>query len=417
MSSTGEVVIVVGYAPAWRQAAGKHHRDGTTIFVEEPSAAVRLGTAQDLKAARSPCRLVEFGYQHDGAAARFHEEFRNLAPVAVVPGVEYAVPFAAELAELFGVPGAGVGAARSLRDKWLLRQALAGGPVANPLSRPVSGPAEIRAMMAECQTPVILKPANRQGAVGTQILRDPADAEGAWTACVEEDQLADAPQDALPVRMLVEQFIEGLEYSVELLLREGETLFANLTQKYLYAGARPVEQGRFVPADVTATLRDRLVSETELVLRTVGFRTGFVHCEWIVRAGTPYLVECAGRIPGDWIIGLIDLAWGIDITGDYLAVMSGATPRRPLPAEPFGGSAIWFMSAPPGTVTAIGDVPAARAAPGVLSVEILVSPGDVTRAPRCGRDRTGFVVAAGLTGRDALRLAQRATDMVDFQVA
>jgi biotin carboxylase len=311
---------------------------------------------------------------------------------------------------------AGHEAASVLRDKWLLRQAMERGPVANPGSWPVTGPEELRELMAAHGAPMILKPANHQGSIGTQIIREPADVEAAWTACVVEDQISGMPDMVLPIRMLAEQFVEGPEYSVEALVRDGDILFANVTRKYLYPGARPVEQGHVVPADLPADLRGRLIDDTGLVLATTGFRTGFAHCEWIVRNGVPYLMECAGRIPGDWIVGLIDLAWGMDTIREYLAVMRGEAPSR-LPSAPLGGSAVWFLDAPAGRIRSVGGVAAARALPGVLVVEILAQTGDTARPPRSGRDRTGFVVAAAPSGAEALRLARQAGRLIRFATA
>src|SRR5581483_7293543 len=101
--------------------------------------------------------------------------FRDLRPAAVIPFAEYGVPFAARLAERCRVPGAGYGAARLLRDKHRQRQVTAAAGIPNPESVPVAGPDEVRKFMTDIGGPVVLKPANRQGAVGTKILRDPAE--------------------------------------------------------------------------------------------------------------------------------------------------------------------------------------------------------------------------------------------------
>jgi len=68
----------------------------------------------------------------------------------------------------YGLPGAGYGAATVLRDKEVLRKVSAAAGIANPESVPVSGPAEVAALMARWGRPVVLKPANRQASLGTQ---------------------------------------------------------------------------------------------------------------------------------------------------------------------------------------------------------------------------------------------------------
>ncbi|MFD1830234.1 ATP-grasp domain-containing protein [Streptomyces desertarenae] len=416
MESDNRPVIIVGYTAGWKHVAQKHHRDTTTLFVDTPAAAREKDLAAVLAAAGAPCELITTDYEAEGAAARFHDEYEGRPPAAVIPGIEYAVPFAARLAELFGLPGAGPLAADRLRDKGLLREVTADSGVRNPVSRPVTHPDEVRKLMAETGGPVVLKPANRQGSIGTRIIRTAEDVAEAWTECTVREHRAMAAQSTVPVRMLAESFLSGPEFSVELLVRDGRALFGNVTAKSLFPGDRPVELGHTVPADIPAELSERLRSATEHLLGTVGFATGFVHCEWIVVDGEPHLVECAGRMPGDGIITLIDLAWGIDITREYLAVMRGDAPRADLPDRAAGGAASWFVSAEPGEVIRVGGTSAATRLPGVVSADVLAGPGSVTRALRSGRDRVGSVVATGSDAAEARRRAQDAAASIEVVV-
>lgn len=416
MNADDRPVIIVGYTAGWQHVAETYHRHRTTIFVDTPAAVREKDLAAVLADADAPCELMVVEYEETDAPDRFHREYRGRPPAAVVPGIEYAVPFAARIAERFGVPGAGAQAADRLRDKWLLRQVTADSDVRNPVSRTVSASRDVRTLMAEVDGPVVLKPANRQGSIGTRIVRTVDEVDEAWAECAVLEHTAMAAQSIVPVRMLAESYLRGPEFSVELLVREGRTLFHNITAKSLFPGDRPVEQGHTVPADITAAERKRLRAATELLLETVGFDTGFVHCEWIVVNGEPHLVECAGRMPGGSIVTLIELAWNIDLTREYLAVMRGDAPLTPLPEHPEGGAASWFLSAEPGDVVRVHGVPEAADSPGVVSVGLLVDVGSRVRSPRSGRDRIGSLVATGRDGADARLRAQDAAALIGIDV-
>ena len=230
------------------------------------------------------------------------------------------------------------GAATILSDKALLRAVTSAAGIPNPRSERVQSPDEVRAFMYACDGPVVLKPANRQASVGTQVVRDIGAVDAAWDECTQQDEGVYAPDRAKPLVMLAEQFVAGDEYSVELLVRDGEPLFSNVTEKHLFDGPRPIELGHAVPAPIGIGLRERLVAQTRGVLDATGFHSGFVHCEWIVMDGVPHLVECAGRMPGDLIVPMIDTAWGTDMVGAFATVMRGASSpgrcrRRPAPAR------------------------------------------------------------------------------------
>ena len=270
--------------------------------------------------------------------------------------------------------------------------------------------------MLDCDGPIVLKPANRQASVGTQVLRDLGAVDAAWAECTQQDEGIYAPDRPKPLVMLAEQFVAGDEFSVELLVRDGEPLFANVTEKHLFDGPRPIELGHAVPAPIAIALSEQLIAQTRGVLDAIGFGSGFVHCEWIVMDGIPYLVECAGRMPGDLIVPMIDNAWRTDMVGAFATVMRGGELAEPLPSSAAGGSGVCFVRAEPGEVVSVRGVEEARALDGVLAADVLVAPGDRVNELRSSWDRVGYVSATASTPEQALALAQRAAALIHVDV-
>ncbi len=409
-------ILLVGYSMAWQQVIGDYRGTDGVTFVEEPDVVRKRDVRASLATAEPACDLVEWEYQRAGAADRFYLAHRDLRPVAVVPVLEYAVPFAARLAERYGLPGAGACAAELLCDKHLLRQVAGEAGVPNPRSHAVNRPDEVLEFMRTYGAPVVLKPANRQASVGTRVLRSLDEVGAAWRECVAQDEGIFVPDRPRPLRMLVEQFVEGSEYSVELIVRDGEALFCNVTGKILFGGSRPVEQGHVVPASISPALTALLRASTLRVLDAVGYASGFVHCEWIVMDGVPYLVECAGRMPGDSIVPLIMQAWRADLVDGFLRVMRGQPLSEPLPQRAPGGAAAWFLHAEPGEVVSVRGVDEARAMEGVTSADVSVEPGDRTFELRSSWDRVGHVLTVASSGAGALERARRAADAIAVDV-
>ncbi len=403
-------VLIVGFTPSLIAELGRFLPDGGLVLLEEPDP-VRKRDIRAAVAAAPVCRaLIESEFLLPGGADSFFLRNSDLDPVAVIPAHDYAVPAAARIAERYGVPGATLGAAEILRDKHLLRVVAAAAGLANPRSRLVTSAEDIRAFMAETEGAVIVKPANRQAAIGTLVVTDPTAVEDAYHECtqpVEEDCL---PDRVPALRMLVEQFVHGEEYSVEMLYSQGKRAFANVTAKVLYPGAHPVEQGQLVPAQLSAQLTELLTTETERLLAAVDFQVGLVHCEWIVDRGRPYLVECAARQPGDFILKLIQAAYDFDVFRAYVELMSGTLPDAP--AVAVGGAVTWHRSYPPGTVRTIDGVEQALAVPGVRTCSVGVKAGGTVAPLRNSWDRPVVVTACGETVAEALDRARRAVDLV-----
>jgi biotin carboxylase len=410
-------VVMVGFVSVALPSVAGFQPERSVVVVVEPDVARKRNVRPVVDASPVARELVEWEYEREGAADEFANRFPDLDPCAVVPLVEYGTPFAARLAERYGLPGAGYGAARLLRDKSLLRTVTIAAGIANPASAPVASPDDVRRFMAEHPGRVVLKPADRQAAVGTRILDDPDGVDDAWAECTDIDEGVMVPDRAVPARMLAEHCIEGHEYSVEMLVRDGAPLFSNVTDKSLFPGPRPVESGHVVPGAVPARLERQLFAGTEAVLGAVGFGSGIVHCEWIVTGdGEVVLVECAGRFAGDGIVELIERAYGIDLVHSYYAVLKGEPLPAELPSRAAAAAAVRFLRVEPGLVAAADGVDDGLAVPGVTSCHLSVATGDIVGDMRSSWDRAGSTMACGATADEAVARAEAALDCLRVEV-
>ncbi|MGW3152462.1 ATP-grasp domain-containing protein [Streptomyces sp. NPDC001177] len=404
--ATDAQVVFVGYNAAYLRAIDGSVPDRSVVVIEEPDI-IRKRELQDA-AARFDCldRIVPASYQQSAEALDLVAELTAARPVAaVVPGLEYAVPATAALAEKLGLPGATETAAQALRDKVRLREASGAGGVRNPRWREVHGPADILEFAGD--GPVVVKPANRQASVGVQLL-DSVDAKGAaqaWERTSSAAEYEQVPDRQLAWRFLAEERLQGPEYSVEALVQGGEIIFENITAKTVISGRYPVELGHLLPAPLGQDTQHAFETAMRALVAALGFETGILHAEWILTESGPTLVECAGRCPGDYLVDLIDLAYGTRIRLTLIALLAG----RPvtLPRSARQTSAIRFLAAEPGTVTEVTGVNTAQELPGIQLAEVDVEAGQEVRPWASSWDRAGHVIA---TGPDADTTRQRVLD-------
>jgi len=383
---------------------------GSVVVLEEPDVCRKRELGTLAREFAEVATVIETRYQDQQALESLLAAPGLGCIRAVIPGVEYAVPAAAHIAEQLGLPGAGVPAASAFRDKFELRQAAAAAGLLNPRHALVDRPAQAAAFMEDTGVPCVLKPTGRQASLGVQILRSPSDVAVAWELTHQLDEGVAVPDRGVASRTMIETLVSGDEYSVEMLVRDGEPCFVNVTGKSVAPGPFPVETGHVVPADTGRERWAALSSATASLTRATRFGTGVLHAEWIVSGDDVTLVECAARMPGDEIPALLTKAWGFSFTQAYLRCLMGEEPEFPTQAN--GAAAIRFLLAEPGEVAEVTGVEVARSLPGVDDVVVTVRPGSPVGELRSSWDRAGWVLAHGADGPAARAAADRGASEV-----
>jgi biotin carboxylase len=403
--------LLVGFNEAYLRAIGGRVPDNSILVLEEPDI-IRKRQLGD-KPQQLPClaAIVPAAYQQaDGyleVGCALHERHGF---EAVVPGLEYAVPAAATMAERLGLRGANQRAGETLRDKYRLRQATVQAGILNPRFAEVHGPEDIAAFAAD--GPIVVKPAMRQASVGVQLLDHcgPEEAQAAWCSVVAADEYEQIPDRPLHWRYLAEERLRGPEYSVEALVRDGEVIFENVTEKAVIPGPHPVELGHVVPAPLKPDVQAQFADAIRALVTAIGFGTGMLHAEWILTDRGPALVECAGRCPGDRLVDLIDLAYGTRLRVTLIDLLAGRPVR--LPRHPRQASAIRFLGAAPGRVVSIDGIDTAGRLPGVRELHVDACEGSEAKAWSSSWDRSGFVLVTAPDGSQARERSNAAASHV-----
>ncbi|MEU9504675.1 ATP-grasp domain-containing protein [Micromonospora sp. NPDC048170] len=406
-------VILVGYGRSWLPHVRRLWGDVRVLFVVEPTVARAWRVREYLAADWPQHELYELDYRRPLAADLFHLWHPDLRPGAVVPIDDTGVVFAARLSERLGIPGAGSSPAAILADKWRLRQLADAVGVGAPQWRVARSVADAVAFAEQVGGEVVVKPSARAGSSGVEIVADPADIPAAWDRLTRglPDQGVGRPE---PETYLVERRVVGAQYSTNTLVVDGEVRFENVTGAQVSRGRHPVPLTHVVAPDLPPTLSAELRDQSRQLIAATGFRTGFVHIEWIVENGTPQLIEGAGRLPGGLMVLLIGHAHLVDTMAEYLAAMAGQPVAPVGPRPPVRAAVGMTKDVPPGQVTAVTGVEAARSRPGVLEVAVLVAEGDQVHELVSLSHVAARVAAVGETVEQASRAAGEALAAVEI---
>lgn len=248
------------------------------------------------------------------AASRWTDSY---SIVGIHPVGETFVEPTGLLADALGLRSPGLRATRVCRTKYLQRWYL---PELSPAS--VVVPATERASFdpdSVASFPCVLKPANRHSSSGVVTVSDAA-------------ELASRLQEyPLFETVLVEQKVEGQEYSVESLVQDGKTVFASATRKQTTESHAStfVELVHAVPCEPDGP-HAILHAANRRMLDLLAFENGIAHSEWRVDAARrTYLMEVASRTPGDGLMALYQLATGSPMEPEIIRIMLGEPAAYP----------------------------------------------------------------------------------------
>ncbi|HEY0165450.1 MAG TPA: ATP-grasp domain-containing protein [Jatrophihabitans sp.] len=344
---------------------------------------------------------------------------------------------AAAVGQALGLPAHSTETVRLVHDKYAMRQRLAEAGVESTPSATVCDEAELRDFAAAHGYPCVVKPASGMASAGVSIISEPAEAASAFaraqgitraqgTAPVlmtTPNQATDSPTQATaqatdrPIRVIVEKFLPGVQYSVECFSEQGEHQVVTITRKYSDPVSL-VELGHVMPAPLDPEDVEAIGAHVCRALDALGVEFGPTHTEIVLTQSGPRLIETHLRFGGDSIWDLVTDATGVDLVKNQWRQMMG---EKVLPSirstlqDPDRAprcEAIWFAVAPPsGVLVEIAGVDGPH--PDGVTVKWPLPPGTELNGLQSSHSRLAQARAHAGTAAEALALAQQAIERLE----
>jgi biotin carboxylase len=231
---------------------------------------------------------------------------------------------AAHITEALGLPGGDVAMINRCRDKHLTRTALAEYGVPQPESILVDTVDEAVAAAEKLGYPAILKPRAMAASLGVVKVNSTAEVRANWDFA-HDTTVPEAPH--YDVKVLVEQFVDGYEISIDSAIFHGQVMPFCLARKEIGYPPYAEEVGHVVDAADPLLADDQLLQVLVDAHTAVGFTDGFTHVEIMMTADGPKLIEINARLGGDMIPYLGLQATGVDPGLAAAAVACGRAPE------------------------------------------------------------------------------------------
>lgn len=318
------------------------------------------------------------------------------------------------VAEERGLPGVAPAVSLRATDKGLMRETLHAAGVAGPrfFTMEESDPdVDILERAGELAFPVVVKPVDNMGARGVRQVERPED-------------LLQAVRSALPLshrrRVIVEEFIQGREYSLDAIVTGGRVRITGLAERHIFFPPYFVEMGHTMPASLSSDQTDAVCSEFIAAIHALGIDRGAakgdVFLEETPEGPRAVVGEIAARLSGGYMSGwTYPLATGVPLTEIGLQVALGQEPRddRFLPTRSLVVAERALISCP-GVIERI-ETPAMYPE-GVDHVFIRARAGDRVGPPSNNVEKIANVIAVGKNREEAERRAIEGLNAIVVQL-
>ena len=259
-------------------------------------------------------------------------------------------------------------------------------------------------------TNAILKPSRNSGSRGI------AKVEKSITKEAFVELYRRALDESRDHSVLIEQFIEGPEFSVEVIVWQGEPYVLAVTDKKTTEAPYFVELGHNQPSVYPGDIQQKLKDGAIAGIKALGLSNCAAHCELKVQDGEAYLMEIGARMGGDFIsTELTHLSSGIDMVAATINVVLGIEPDL-TPSEPKHGVCIRYFTPKPGKLMAIDGEEVLKDAC-VYDAELYHKVGDIIPEVKSSLDRSGHVIVTATTVKDAIKFADRLIEDVKLITA
>ncbi len=325
------------------------------------------------------------------------------------------VPLAADLAKALGLPYHTQAAAKSVRSKAETRAVMAKAGLPTPRNRKVpslSAVADKAAAeksfaesMAFVGFPAVLKPAFGAAAMGVKRVDD---AKQAIEAYRELSAVIDPKNDEIfkqGTDIVVEQYLDGREYDVDVVMRGGKPLFVSVTDNWPTREPYFLATGSSLPSRRLSAKEQKEAGELAIqTAQALGLTDGVVHIEGKYTKEGARIIEANGRMGGEYVHDWVQAVWGVSLVEENLMASAGIGGRPFQSTKPLTYLEGEFIIPTESGVISDFDLPeSARLQAGFHDLRAKKKAGDRIAVPPVGYERAGMLVARGADHADAQR--------------
>jgi biotin carboxylase len=309
------------------------------------------------------------------------------------------------IAEKLGLPGIPYEAALDASDKARMRRRFKEAGLPSP-EYAVFTEAPGEPYRLPFDFPVVVKPVDNMGGRGCRRVDGRNEFRDAVTAALRFSRSG---------RVIVEEYMDGPEFSVDAVVFQGEVTVCGLADRHIRFPPYFIEMGHTMPTEFPQETREALIGVFVKGIRALGITNGAAKGDIKLTSNGPMIGEIAARLSGGYMSGwTYPYASGVEPVRGAIEAALGRRPGNLRPLRNWTSAERAFISIP-GGVSAVLGVEEARSAPHIK--DVFLRPGGRLSFPENNVSKAGNVISAAADRETAVRAAEEAARRILIRLA
>lgn len=252
--------------------------------------------------------------------------------------------------------------------------------------------------------PLVVKPVDNMGARGVVQVRT-------WEEL--ESQIQESLKYSRSGKVVVEEFIEGPEFSLDALVYKGQIQICGIADRHIRFAPHFVEVGHTIPSSAPPEVQQKVIETFKAGIRALGIDPGAAKGDIFYSPGKGGVVgEIAARLSGGYMSGwTYPYSSGVNLTEGALRIALGEDPGDRTPKLSYTSAERALISIP-GEVVGIEGVEEAEKIPEVKNIFLRVRRGDRVVFPTNNVEKCGNVIAVAEERGRAIEAAEEAVSSI-----
>lgn len=309
--------------------------------------------------------------------------------------------------------------ARKARNKLLFRKFCMENKVPFPQFKCIKSPADLDFVAKNFKFPMVVKPA--YGSSSAYVVKAEDREELMTTYNYVRRNISTAGESALAdgLDILIEEYIDGNEVDIDILLQNGKLKFFSIVDNFKTEEPFFIETQESSPSSLPEKDQDKLVEMAERVLEKLGVQNGCIHFEAKVTKNGPVPLEVNLRMGGDEAYAFAKEVWHTDLIENAVKISMGLYMDKVIkPEEPYNYLISQTLIPPySGLLVKLDIEEKLKANKNIVDLFIFKEVGDPVLVPPEGYEYLGWVTVSGNNDLDAEENLEEVLSEIKFEVA